>query len=79
MKLMEFFEEPAGGLSSSRLVFVSVWFVVIGVWAYSSFVHKSPLPLDTSMMGVLGIISGQKLWQRFAENAPQAADPPAKP
>ncbi len=66
-RLSEFFEEPAGGLSASRLLMLGWGFVILGVWTFASIHAKALVPIDNSVITMFGVAVGGKVVQRFGE------------
>ncbi len=74
IRLREFLEEPAGGLSSMRLAFL-VWTLgVFGVWCFASITNGILAPIDNSIVVFFGAILTAKVVQRYGE--PESPTPP---
>lgn len=82
-RLLEFLEEPQGGLSSCRLTLMLWTLGVLTCWVVVSIQKQALQPLDESVTTLTGILISGKVVQRFAERAPspsiQQIPNPAEP
>jgi hypothetical protein len=67
-RLLEFFQDGEGLLSSTRLAFLSTILLVLAVWGYTSFHTKTIQPLDNSIVYLVTALMAGKVGQSFAEN-----------
>lgn len=67
-RLLEFFQDGDGLLSSTRLAFLSTIFLVLTVWGYASLHSKTVVPLDNSVVYLVTALMAGKVGQSFAEN-----------
>ena len=71
MRLLEFFQESNGSLSSTRLCFVGFAAVLTMTWAYASLTAEPPalasIPWD--VVAILGMLMTGKVMQKGKENA----------
>lgn len=67
MKVSEFLQDGFGSFSATRLAFLLWALGVLLVWAYTSIQKGSPsLPIDNSVIVVLGILMTGKVTQSFS-------------
>ena len=78
-KLQEFLSEANGQFSSIRLVLLTWGLGVFAVWAFLSVKGAELQHLDSSIVGIFGILIGGKAIQKQAEEKPRAAELKAEP
>lgn len=70
-KFSEFFQDPNGSLSSTRLAFL-LWSIgVLAAWLYVSIKVAALQPLDESIIMIMGVFMTGKVAQRFTESKPE--------
>jgi hypothetical protein len=77
MKIAEFFQDNSGGLSSTRLAFLTWTMGVFLVWGFASYQAKSVQAIPDSVIVMMGVVSGAKCVQRFGEKSVEVD--PTKP
>ena len=67
-KMLRFFKDKAGNLSSMRLMMVGIIGLVMGVWAYLSITSQSLVEIPTGVVSViLAAITGKVVQTSFGE------------
>lgn len=56
-----------GNSSAMRLIFVIGVFAIIGVWVWISLIKMEIQALDSSLLGVIAVLTGGKIWQKKLE------------
>jgi hypothetical protein len=69
MKLQQFLQDDTGQLSANRLAFLSATFIVLIIFAISCVkAGWKIVPIDTSVLYLVGIFMAGKVSQSFSEN-----------
>ena len=66
-KFLEFLGQN-GNNSAMRLAFVIGIFTIIAVWAFISLIKMEIQSLDSSLLGVVAVLTGGKIWQKKLEH-----------
>ena len=67
MKILEFFQDNSGGLSSSRLILIAWAFGILVPWIYLSVKSAALQPVPESVITMFGVAVAGKTVQRFGE------------
>lgn len=67
-KLPEFFEDDAGAFSATRLAFLLWIFIVAGMWIYACVEARKMVPIESSVVYLVGVLMTGKVVQSFSEN-----------
>jgi hypothetical protein len=76
MRLLEFFQEGSGNLSSTRLVMIAWALTILTVWAIASCKAYTLAPIPESVITMFGISILGKVSQRFSEGKTEPENPP---
>jgi hypothetical protein len=68
-KLGQFFQDGDGMLSATRLGFLLTLFSVLFMWLFTCYTQSQLLPIDQSLLYLIGILMGGKTLQSFSENS----------
>lgn len=68
---MNMLTDPAGKISSARVLNIAVTLIVMGVWASLSITDGVMYALDPGLIGVIAVLTGGKTAQSFAEKGVQ--------
>jgi hypothetical protein len=68
MKFAQFFQDGTGAYSATRLGFLLWVFGVLVVWIYDSIRCARLVPIDNSVVVIIGILMSGKVVQNFSEN-----------
>ena len=74
-----FLSENNGNPSSTRLVMVLAYVVILGGWITVSIEQKAMQPLPTNILELLGLVTVGKVFQKFGEAKPEADSSKANP
>lgn len=69
-RLPELIQDDTGLLSSTRLAFLLTIFSVLTVWIFACVNAKKFLPMESSVVYLVGVLMAGKVSQSFAENMP---------
>ncbi len=67
-KLSQFFKDETGQYSALRLAFLFIIFSVLSVWIWSCLQAGKMVPIETSVLYLVGAAFTGKVGQSFSEN-----------
>lgn len=68
-RIFEFLQDDTGLLSATRLAFLTTVFSVLTAWLLQCFTEKKVVPIDQSVIYLVGVLMVGKVSQSFSENA----------
>jgi len=66
--LSQFFKDESGQFSAIRLAFLGTLFCFLVGWSIQSIHEKKIVPIDSSLLYLIGILTTGKVTQSFSEN-----------